>query len=472
MSEEANKQTGPKSPAPQPSPHETTSVSWQVPPPEQAPLESSALDLTTAEQKVTNGLLSKGANINQPNARTVPGVAALVGWAALAGFLTLVNRFAGYYVPLPPYNSFTGHLLAMVYLCTLLLSLLNTARAAVSLPLSTAFLTVAGLALSLPSLAVLGATLLQLNIPALTHFYAVIGPVMQAFVNNFVGPVGLCFLGAAIGRVIKHPNTLLAGAGFAIFFDIVVVTMGTVRQLMNSGSNLIAAVSVGAGAAPTAPPVGAPHFKIPDPISGVTIGPADVLFIALFLSSVWQMRLSSRSTFAWMFVLLGLALILVETIGLPIPALAPMGIAVLIANARHAAFTRTEKRDLAIGAVFAVFCAALMVIGARRFVPAAPLPPPRIGFAYRPTPQGFLEITGVMPGSPAARAGLQTGDLVEAVNGVPMRLLTAQTFAEQRNEARSNGLVLRVRRTGDIKGHDVKIAPAEQTEVGRFTSPP
>jgi hypothetical protein len=55
----------------------------------------------------------------------------------------------------------------------------------------------------------------------------------------------------------------------------------------------------------------------------------------------------------------------VELRGLPIPALAPMGVAVLLANARHGAFTRKEKRDLAIGATFAVFLAALLVAGAR-----------------------------------------------------------------------------------------------------------
>ncbi len=78
-----------------------------------------------------------------------------------------------------------------------------------------------------------------------------------------------------------------------------------------------------------------------------------------------------------MFGLLGLALLVVQVTSLPIPALAPMGIAVLIANASHAAFTKQEKRDLKIGAAFAVFCATLMVIGARTFLappPASALP--------------------------------------------------------------------------------------------------
>jgi hypothetical protein len=38
---------------------------------------------------------------------------------------------------------------------------------------------------------------------------------------------------------------------------------------------------------------------------------------------------------------------------------------VLLANGRKGAFTHQEKRDLAIGATFAVFLAVLLVAGAR-----------------------------------------------------------------------------------------------------------
>ncbi|GAB4456499.1 MAG: hypothetical protein OHK0029_14570 [Armatimonadaceae bacterium] len=385
-------------------------------------------------------------------------IGMMVGWAALACLLTLINRFAGAVVPLPRYDSPLGHLIATLYLAPLLLSLLQTARIAVMLPVSAALLSIIGLILALPSLGVVFITLTKINIPVLTYFYGILPGPLQSLLNNFFGPIGLSLLGAAIGRVIRHPNTLLAAAGFSIFFDIVVVTMGTVAQLMRSGSNLIAAVSVGAGAAPRALP-GAPQVKLPDPISGVTIGPADVLFIALFLSAVYFLKrtwtaeplekrdAAWRDTLRWMYGLLLLALVLVEFFGLPIPALVPMGIAVLIGNARLAAFTPTEKRDLVIGGVFAIFCAGLMILWAQRTIPPAP---PNPGFELAQDPNtGRVFILGTEAESPAARAGLRKGDEILAINDQPMKGFTDADLMEALEKAREDGMRLRIQRRGE-----------------------
>jgi hypothetical protein len=380
-------------------------------------------------------------------------VTEMVAWASLACILTLGNRFASLLFKLPPPGSAAGNLLAVLYLAGLLLALIHTARAAVALPLRTSFLLIVGTILALPSLALVLATITKLDLPLLTLFYNILPMPLQAFVNNFLGPIGLCFLGAAIGRVIKHPNTLLASAGFAIFFDIIVVTMGTVAQLMKSGSNLIAAVSVGAG---SQAPVGhGPSVKLPEPLSYVTIGPADVLFIALFLSAVTMMSLSRRATFAWMYLLLLGALVVVQTNFLPswlpgIPALVPMGAAVLIANFRHGAFTEREKRDLLIGCAFAIFCAALMIFWARRnFVP----PPPAPGFLMGRTnaANGPIFVFRLQRGGPAAKAGLRPGDEVLSINGTPINAITSEEFERQwaeSNKPGAKGMTLRVRRRG------------------------
>jgi hypothetical protein len=385
-------------------------------------------------------------------------VAEMVAWASLACVLTLINRFASLMVTLPPQGSVAGNLLAIVYLAGLLLALLHTARAAVSLPLRTRFLLVVGLVLSLPSLLIVVATLTKTDSAFLRLFYSILPMPLQAFLNNFLGPIGLSFLGAAIGRLIKHPNTLLASAGFALFFDIVVVTMGTVAQLMKSGSNLIAAVSVGAGAQiPTGGAGGGgPIVRLPDPISNVTIGPADVLFIALFLSSVYMMGLSRRATFAWMYVLLLGALVIVQTNFLPewlpgIPALVPMGVAVLVANFRHGAFTRTERRDLVIGCVFAVFCACLMILWARRNI-TPPLPPHGLMMSRVGGNTGPIYVMQIQRQTAASRAGVRPGDMVVAVNGNPVRTLTAEEFEGiwvESNKPGGKGLVLRVLRRGN-----------------------
>jgi hypothetical protein len=373
--------------------------------------------------------------------------AEMMAWVCIACVLTLVNRFLGYVISLPAFGTTGGHLLALLYLAGLLLALLHTARCAARLPQSTPFLLTTGVLLAVP-----------MGIVLLLQRYHVFPPFwLSVTANNLFLPTAAALAGAGIGRVIKHPNTLLAGAGFAIFFDIIVVTMGTVAQLMKANSGLIAAVSVGAGSNVVNGP-GMPS-KLPEPLSGVTIGPADVLFLALFLSAVYQLRLSPRATFAWMFTLLLTALVIVELFGLPIPALAPMGVAVLIANARHAAFTPTEKRDLIIGAAFAVFCAVLIIFGSRLLIKPAPQRP-TFGFSMGPIgPRSSLYVGKVLPGSSAEKANIRPGDEVVLIDGIPSKSITGTQYAAELEKGRKSGLKLRIRHQNEKNILDITLAP-------------
>ncbi len=277
-------------------------------------------------------------------------------WAVVAFLLGVLNENARLLFPgLPAEEAQAAHALAAGYLALLLASLLFTARSAAHLPHRAGVLIAVGALLAAPVGAVVLMHSLRIAVP----------PLVAVSANNLFLPVAAALVGAGVGRVIRHPNTLLAAAGFAVFFDIVMVTMGTVAVLLKNNSRIVTAFSVGGGVA-GGPPLSRPGFAPPPPpLTGVTIGPADVLFLGLFLSAIAYLRLSERATLVWMFGLLTLALVFVELRGLPIPALAPMGVAVLLANARHAAFSRQEKRDLAIGATFAVFLAGLLVAGAR-----------------------------------------------------------------------------------------------------------
>lgn len=392
-------------------------------------------------------------------ARPVP-VLLLAAVAAFA--LTVSNRFAGMLVTLPPLRSVGAHALSLTYLALLLAALIALARAASHLKASTGFLLLTGLACAAPMVVVL--TLQQLAPPGPG------GPVVPLWLeisaNNLFGPVGAVLVGAAIGRIVNHPNTLIAAAGFAAFFDMVVVFLGPVAKLMESNSPLIQAVSVGAGSA-VAPATGGFGRAI-RVLSAVTIGPADVLFLAIFLSSVallWrrhEFRLpTERATIAWMFGLLMLALVLVEFGVRAVPALAPMGLAVIAANIRHCDFTPREKRDLLIGGAFAAFCALLIVLVAPRIAarnrPRAPQGPIYGFITSRIPPAGELVVNGIAPESPAMDSGLKPGDVIEAIDGVRTPDYSEEALRNRVRDPARRVLAVRVRRLGEKRPLDLKI---------------
>ncbi len=369
-----------------------------------------------------------------------------MAWGALAAFvLTMANLNLGRFLQIPAQGTLAGHVVSLVYLLPVLLALMTLARGAAALRLSTPFLLLAGVALTAPMGTVL---LLQ------RAGNGGIPPWLAMTANNLFGPVGMVLIGSAIGRLLKHSNTLLVAAGFGLFFDIVVVTLGPVAQLLKGGqAPLIAAVSVGAGAQR---PVGAGGFTIPL-LSGVSIGPADVLFIAIFLGSVWLLEGkpagetgggaqpgSEKRTFWWIFGLLALALVLVEVTALPVPALAPMGVAVLIANWRNRAFTSRERRDLAIAAPFALACAGLIVFLATRLVSPAT---PTWGLSVAPVTKNgrrLVLIEGVVKGSPAEKAGIKPGEVVLGIERQFTSKMTDEELTQQLADTSKSRLRLMV----------------------------
>ncbi len=387
------------------------------------------------------------------SAEPAPPALQLATFALLACILTLVNRFLGIFVPLDKLPAIGQHVVASLYFAALLYALMRMTRAAALLNATRTTLLIAGLALAAPMGTVL---LLQQQ--------AIVPPAWLILTaNNLFLPVGVALVGAAVGRIIKHPNTLLAAAGFAIFFDIVIVTMGTVAALTATGSQIISMVSVGAGTA--LPQATSKTWSI---ISGVTIGPADVLFLSVFFASVFLLRLDSRSSFRWMFGLLLAALLEVEWIGLPFPALAPMGAAILIANGKHAAFTAREKNDLMIGAAFAVACAAFIVWRAQVYAKTelarvAAEQKKRIGFEEIQTvgnARAYV-IMRVLPDSRARKAGLRAGDVIQKINGTPIETLAKDRdkYGETLRDAAKNGVTITVKSGDHPAARDITFPP-------------
>ncbi|MFM7321256.1 MAG: PDZ domain-containing protein [Armatimonadota bacterium] len=381
-------------------------------------------------------------------------VPALAG-AALAAFaLAWLNRNLGEFASLPAARSAGAHAVSLLYLAAMLWALIAAARAAAHIRASTPFLLATGLLFAAPMLVVL-----KVGAQA-------VPPWLETGANNLFGPVGAVLVGAAIGRIINHPNTLLAAAGFAAFFDLVVVTLGPVAKLMEANSPLIQAVSVGAGAAVA--PAWSGFGKMIPLLSAVTIGPADVLFLAVFLGSVVLLGRTApfhlpteTATRRWMFGLLFLALVLVEFGVRAVPALAPMGVAVIAANLRHGAFTRTEKRDLWIGGAFALACAALIVfVGPKIAARNRPAPPkgPIYGFVItRIPPAGELVVNGVAPDSPSWRAGLKPGDVIDSIEGVRTPRISDRALGLRVRDRNRLVLRVRVRRLGAERPLDLVI---------------
>lgn len=271
---------------------------------------------------------------------------SLALWLLAAFALSLFNQNARRFLNLPSPNNAGGALLAIVYLAVLLYVLLQLARTAAHMPHGAGFLFVLGLVTAVPffTVVILGA-------------WAPLWLLLSA--NSLFLPAAVSLMGAAIGRTFRHPNTLLAAAGFGAFFDIVVVAAGTVAVLLSRAPDVITRLSINGGIPLATGALG------PPPLSSVVIGPADPLCLALFLSAVVSLRLEERATLIATYAALLLALIVVQLAPVPIPALAPMGAAVIAANIGHARFTRAEKFALMYGSVFALVLAVGMVVGAR-----------------------------------------------------------------------------------------------------------
>ena len=87
-----------------------------------------------------------------------------------------------------------------------------------------------------------------------------------------------------------------------------------------------------------------------------TIGPGDPLFIAFFFAIVLRESLNTRGTLPAVYVLLTLSMLAVQ-FGVPaVGALAPLGIAVILANYRYFKFSREEN--------FAMLYAGLIAVAA------------------------------------------------------------------------------------------------------------
>jgi hypothetical protein len=138
-------------------------------------------------------------------------------------------------------------------------------------------------------------------------------------------------VGIALATGLREPNILLPAGAFAAFADFVVVHFGTVKHALSTpkGQKLVEAVS--AQVPSVHPSLGAP----------LTIGPADFLFLGIFLACAARFGMGLRRNAGILTAVLSASLLLVLAVG-ALPALAPMSIAFVAANWRKFSLTREE----------------------------------------------------------------------------------------------------------------------------------
>jgi hypothetical protein len=146
-------------------------------------------------------------------------------------------------------------------------------------------------------------------------------------------------VGYGISFIIREPGILLPVGLCAAIVDFWGVNWGPVNHVLTKAPKVVNAVSV----------------AVPTPVPGLpstTIGPGDFVFLALFFGVLYKFRMNVKGTFWLGYALLVLSMFAVLIFGLPIPALVPMGIAVILANIKKFKLSREEMLSTAIVAVF------------------------------------------------------------------------------------------------------------------------
>lgn len=144
--------------------------------------------------------------------------------------------------------------------------------------------------------------------------------------------IGSSAMGLLVSLILRHPNIILPVAVFSAMVDIWTVFLGPTGKAVANAPHVVQAVSV----------------ALPDPGQGYApisfIGPADVIFFAMFMAAIYRLKMEPVRTFWIAFPLLTLGMAsVIQFSGTPgLPALILIGAAVIIGNWKHFKLTRQE----------------------------------------------------------------------------------------------------------------------------------
>lgn len=136
-------------------------------------------------------------------------------------------------------------------------------------------------------------------------------------------------LGYLVSFIVREPNLLLPCAVFAAMVDYWSVTWGPLSHMLEKKASVVAAASVQMPALGRVSPV-------------TMIGVGDFLFLALFFGVLYRFNMNAKGTFWIGYALLTVSMFLVLYGRTALPALVPMGAAVIIANYRYFRLRREE----------------------------------------------------------------------------------------------------------------------------------
>jgi hypothetical protein len=148
-----------------------------------------------------------------------------------------------------------------------------------------------------------------------------------------------CFLGYIVSFALRDKNIILPIAAFAAYLDIWTVTIGPTSHFLATVPEVVQRVSA--------------QMPLPRSYHGAApsfIGPADFVFLAVFFGAIYRLKMEAARTFWFTTFLLSAAMLVVMLVEqVPgIPALVPMGIAVVAANFRHFKLSKQEKWSVLI----------------------------------------------------------------------------------------------------------------------------
>ena len=167
-------------------------------------------------------------------------------------------------------------------------------------------------------------------------------------------------LGALLSTMLKDRNLLIPVSIFLAAFDIfsVLTPVGPTKVIMEKVPDALPSLAVTIpkiSSSPTGGPIGAYAM----------IGPADWIFIGMFLVALFRFNLRAKQTFFWLIPAI-LSYILLTKFFTALPLLVPIGLTVLIVNIREFKMNTEEKLSTGLIALIAI---GLIAFGATRKAP-------------------------------------------------------------------------------------------------------